>query len=323
MIDPTGRYTTTTVPYAEVITMQHSPDLRPVDLGDEPLAEFSARASRGARPPTSFLLYRADDGGTQAPVTFLEGADQQHTLPGPYKVRTGNATWLGGRSFDSAKTITLKVDKATSVTFPSDPTNGDLAGRVVGEDGVLMKDGVATVYAADNEREIIATAPVNELFLAIDLPVRPYKIRISDPTGRYATRWVGGAETFAKARAFTPEISEQTNLGTVAVPRRSDPPRKVAALVSFKLSSSSVRPRRTVSATVQVFAKGVARPTGKIVIKKGSVTLKTITLRASDRGRRTFRTPKLPRGKHTLRAVYSGDATVLGRSSVTRTLRVR
>ncbi|MET1038283.1 MAG: amidase family protein, partial [Aeromicrobium sp.] len=109
----------------------------------------------------------------------------------------------------------------------------------------------------------------------------------------------------------------------VVVPPVVAPPAKIGATVSFKLSSSSIRVGSNAKATVVVKAKGVAGPTGTIKVMKGSKTLKTVSLRAKDKGRRTFTVPKLGQGKHTLKVVYSGSASVKGKTSSTRTLRVR
>jgi hypothetical protein len=99
-------------------------------------------------------------------------------------------------------------------------------------------------------------------------------------------------------------------------------PGKVTPSVSFKLSPTKVAARRNVKATVVVKAKGDTTPTGTFTIKKGGKTLKTVTLRAKDKGRRTVVVPKLPKGKHSLRVVYSGGENVAGRTSVRRSLTV-
>ncbi|MFI5429636.1 glycosylhydrolase-like jelly roll fold domain-containing protein [Aeromicrobium sp. UC242_57] len=101
------------------------------------------------------------------------------------------------------------------------------------------------------------------------------------------------------------------------------PPAKIKPSVSFKLSASSVKASKKVRATVLVKAKGVAAPTGTIRVMKGSKTIKVVTLRAKDKGKRVFTLPKLAKGKHTLKIVYSGGGKVNGKSSVTRTLRVK
>lgn len=98
-------------------------------------------------------------------------------------------------------------------------------------------------------------------------------------------------------------------------------PVTVTPSVSFKLSSSSIKVGKNAKASVVVRAKGVAAPTGTFAIKKGNKTLQTVTLRASDQGKRVFTLPKLPKGKHTLKIVYSGSSTVAGKTSVSRTLR--
>ncbi|MET0931917.1 MAG: amidase family protein [Aeromicrobium sp.] len=98
---------------------------------------------------------------------------------------------------------------------------------------------------------------------------------------------------------------------------------KVGATVSFKLSKSSIKVGKNAKATVVVKASGVSGPTGTIRIKEGSKTLKTVTLRAKDKGKRTFTVPKLGKGTHRLKIVYSGGGKVLGKTSVTRTIRVR
>lgn len=101
------------------------------------------------------------------------------------------------------------------------------------------------------------------------------------------------------------------------------PPSKVTPSVSFKLSAVTIKKGKKVNATVKVTAKGVSAPTGTLTIKKGSKTLKVVTLRASDKGKRTFSLPKLGKGKHTIKIVYSGGGKVSAKTSVSRTLRVK
>lgn len=100
-------------------------------------------------------------------------------------------------------------------------------------------------------------------------------------------------------------------------------PVKIRATVSFKLSSGSIRTGGNVKATVVIKATGVSAPTGTFRIMKGSKTLKTVTLRPKDKGKRTITVPKLGKGKQKLKIVYSGGGTVSGKTSSTRTLRVR
>ena len=107
------------------------------------------------------------------------------------------------------------------------------------------------------------------------------------------------------------------------VPPVVGPPATVTPSVSFRLSPATVRRGRNATAIVIVRARGVARPTGTFAIKQGSRTLKTVTLRAKDKGRRAVTVPRLRKGRYTVKVVYSGGGLVKGKTSVTRTLRVR
>lgn len=60
-----------------------------------------------------------------------------------------------------------------------------------------------------------------------------------------------------------------------------------------------------------------AHPTGKVRLKERRKTLKTVTLRTADNGKRIIRLPKLRRGTHKIRAVYLGNKA-LKRSTSSR-----
>ncbi|NRQ49220.1 hypothetical protein [Aeromicrobium stalagmiti] len=220
VIDPGGKYRTTTVdnvdPDFQVVTMPHSPKLATFDEHDSS-ATFTA-TGRGARAATYGVLYRADDGEAIASVAANPGAFDQHAPPGTYKVRIGEHSWYGGRSFATAKTITLRRGRTTHVALGGLPANGDLVGSAVTSSGLVLHRAFATIYAADNSHEVIGRVPVDGTFRFDGLPVRSYKIRISDPLGRFATRWFGGGGSFASARAVTPEVSEERLVGTTVLP---------------------------------------------------------------------------------------------------------
>lgn len=229
MIDPAGRYATKTVPLdpdalGVLLQRRQAPQLEPIDesASNATLREVGAR---GARPVRELTLYQADDGGgRQESNSFVVDGQRETTVrPGTYKVRLGAAHWYGGRSFSSAMPVTLAPGTITDLNVGGLPTNGDLVGTAKGVDGVLLKDAAATVYAADNPTEVIALEPVQGEFKVKDLPLRSYKIRIDDPTGRYDSAWVGGGDSFASAPSFIPEISEETKVGVATLPRRTGP----------------------------------------------------------------------------------------------------
>jgi alpha-L-rhamnosidase len=162
---------------------------------------------------------------------------------------------------------------------------------------------------------------------------------VTAPAGTSGEVWVplAGAEATSRGSEGTELVRRESGYDVFSVAAggtytfRSDVvakppvvvPGKVSPSVSFKISSSTVKVGRTARARVIVKAKGVRAPVGTLTIKRGSKTLKVVTLRASDKGKRSFVLPKLPRGKYTLKVVYSGGGTVGAKSSVTRTLRVR
>jgi hypothetical protein len=70
-------------------------------------------------------------------------------------------------------------------------------------------------------------------------------------------------------------------------------------------------------------APAAAHPTGKVRLKKGKRTLKTIRVRAADNGKRTVRVPKLRKGTHKIRAVYRGNKALTRSRSKTIRLVIR
>ena len=97
-----------------------------------------------------------------------------------------------------------------------------------------------------------------------------------------------------------------------------EPSASAEASVTVKTSSSSsesfpasVAAGKKGKGTVTVTASG-ATPTGKVTIKEGSKTLASGTLKG---GKVTITLPKLSKGKHSLKAVYGGDALVAGSST--------
>ena len=181
--------------------------------------------------------------------------------------------------------------------------------------------------------------PINQLSATADIGAHLEKgentieVRVSTTLNNQLTQIIAGVATRGVIQEYgitgpvtlTPSGQAVVDLTTKPVPPKPPvvaPPAKVKSSVSFKLSSGSVKAGQRGRATVVVKAKGVSAPTGTLQIKKGSKIVKTVTLRAKDKGRRTFSLPKLAKGKHTLKVVYSGDKKAKGKTSVKRTLRV-
>ncbi|GAA3531953.1 hypothetical protein AFL01nite_20310 [Aeromicrobium flavum] len=96
-------------------------------------------------------------------------------------------------------------------------------------------------------------------------------------------------------------------------------PAPVAASVSVKgpaKVSTQVEPRITVKVTAR---RGVV-PTGRVKIRRGGKTVKTVTLTAASKGAATVEIPRMKRGKQWISAVYAGSPQV--RKGTSRTIKV-
>ncbi len=99
----------------------------------------------------------------------------------------------------------------------------------------------------------------------------------------------------------------------------------VAKLTSTtKVALASGRIKRGTHGTLKmtVTVPGVSRPTGKLKVYDGSRLLGTVTLKASNYGKKSWRLPLLGKGKHHLHATYSGNSTIRSSKSSSATLTV-
>jgi len=104
---------------------------------------------------------------------------------------------------------------------------------------------------------------------------------------------------------------------------------KAAALVVKKISTTtkvalakktiSTKKKATVVVTVSPKAE---KATGKVTLHYGSKT-KTVTLKASDKGKISVKLPKLKKGSYTIYATYAGNSTLASDTSGKVTLKVK
>jgi hypothetical protein len=94
--------------------------------------------------------------------------------------------------------------------------------------------------------------------------------------------------------------------------------------LSSSANPSSVGQSVTFTAIIGVVASGAGTPTGTIRFKDGNTVLGTVTLQVVNGVvQATFTTAGLKKGKHTITAVYSGDADFLGNTSASLTQTVQ
>lgn len=131
------------------------------------------------------------------------------------------------------------------------------------------------------------------------------------------TQAVGRYQVVAEFRSSSPAVAGATSS---AVPVRVV---KAAAKVSGRLRTKRIMVGERARYRVRVTVPGVARPTGRLVIRDGKNRIGVVKLKAKHQGRRTVRLPRLAKGKHRIRVVYQGNASIKKKASRRVTLRVR
>lgn len=117
---------------------------------------------------------------------------------------------------------------------------------------------------------------------------------------------------------------DQTTAGATA--SRTFTVTRAKSSASLKLSASSVKRGKRVTATVRLTVPGAAqvRPTGTVRIYAGSKRLGSYTVKASHRGVLTVKLPAITKkGSHKIKAVYAGTKNLVGKTTKTVRLRVR
>ncbi len=134
---------------------------------------------------------------------------------------------------------------------------------------------------------------------------------IPDVTGDSYRLVAGDAATAISVRVFADKVAltrgnAVTNSLSVA---------KLSSKTTTTLSATRALPGKKVKVTVTVVVPENPKPTGTIKLYDGSKVLKTLSLSASRGGVVTFTYKKLKKGKHKIKAVYSGSPTTTGSTS--------
>jgi hypothetical protein len=223
VIDPTGEYASKTVknaPRNSVVTLTRRVSLPPVNhrAGKATVTIDSAYIN-----PTDVQFFRADDDELSVSTTHNDDPETgQWTWaiePGAYRIRLAPHAWYGGGTFAKATVVDLTDGKLTRLPYAGLDPWGSYVGWVRDDAGLSVDGMWVRAYAADDPTEVVAVENVDSQFILDPLPVRAYKFRLTDPSGRYATTWVGGGSSFATAKSYTPDFFEKGWLGTTTVVR--------------------------------------------------------------------------------------------------------
>ncbi|MBO1900569.1 DUF3616 domain-containing protein [Leucobacter weissii] len=169
----------------------------------------------------------------------------------------------------------------------------------------VRADGAA---AAGKVRVLFAGTSVATVDLSAAGAARVALPKTVKPGARALTAEYLGSDTVAAGRAQT----------TVRIA-------KAAPAVSAKLAKKSVKrsQKARVAVTVKLPGAGGVHAAGKVRVLDGKRTVKTVTLKASRKGKISIALPKLKKGSHKLRVVVPATATQAQAQSKRLTLRVR
>lgn len=131
------------------------------------------------------------------------------------------------------------------------------------------------------------------------------------------TSWVGGANPIRAA------FLGNGSVGASSTPSSSVTVAKATPTIAFKLPST-VKSKKRASVTVTITAPGVPTVTGYFRVLDGKKKLGTWALVAKNKGKRTVTLPKITKkARHKITVVYVGTSTVAGRTSSSKTLKVK
>lgn len=239
-------------------------------------------------------------------VQFLEGATVKATaaiIQGKATadvngLTAGNhaftATYVPEGSFDpsssASKTVLVKKASTTTVTFsPAAPTFGKPAKVLI------------SVTAS-------GTTPTGSVSIKVDSTTKTVALSSGKASLTLSSTLKAGSHTVAVKYNGSTSVASSTSTKTLKIAK--------AKPVLSESFPSTVLKGKLAKGTVKVAISGsTVKPTGKVVIKRGTTVLKTVTL---VNGQATVTLPKLPRGTITLTLNYSGSTNVLaGKKSFT------
>lgn len=130
--------------------------------------------------------------------------------------------------------------------------------------------------------------------------------------------------TLPYLKVGTHKVTASLEAGGAIVASKAAPLRvtKGKAKVTATLAKKKVSQGSRARLTVRVKVKGLAKPTGKLVIRDGKKKLRTVTLKAKHRGKISVRLPRLAPGKHAITVSYGGSSQVKKKNAKKLVLRV-
>jgi hypothetical protein len=238
------------------------------------------------------IEFRAND------IAYFDEFYQDRATAGaadPITVAAGSETDLGTTRLAAAVSVRGLVT--------------DAAGAPLGGIGVTAHRNSDGVVSAQSSGSAVTTS---DGVFSVRLPPGSYRLAIGDGSSEF--RNLDGDLITIEA-GETPDSGVFTQIP--AAPAPSTPPAPVVkTLASVKVSAKGAKKKATLTITVK--ASGVT-PTGKVRIKLGSKTLKTVSLKG---GRVKVTLTRQKKGKRAYKVIYSGDSRVRA-TTITSKVRIK
>jgi 5-hydroxyisourate hydrolase-like protein (transthyretin family) len=235
--------------------------------------------------------------GSFAPIYYGGGAT--FGAAADVVVTPGDVQSLGGVSFGGAGAVTNVVPPVVTGAAAVGDVLKASDGQWGPSEGAVQ---LSRQWLRDGEPIAGATGP-------------SYSVARADEGARIAVQ-VKGVQEGLLSRTKT-----SAPTAPVALPPPAPAPAPPAAVVkvdpSIKVSAKAGKKKATLTITVKASR---VTPTGKVTIKLGRKTLKTVTLK---RGKASVTLNKMKKGKRVFTIVYSGDSRVLGKTVQAKKLSIK
>ncbi|MET0448637.1 MAG: carboxypeptidase-like regulatory domain-containing protein [Aeromicrobium sp.] len=239
---------------------------------------------------------------------------------GTYKVKYTAAGYFdaysGGRStLQDAEQITLTTGQKDALGTTVLEATAGIRGTVRSSTGAPLARISVTAHAVVNGVAAAGSSAAGGsntagAFSLGGLHAGTYRLKFSDSAHAYKDRF----DTTMTIEGGETADSDVITLTRVVPPA---PPAVVKKYASVKVSAKGAKKKATLTITVK--ASGVT-PTGKVTIKLGSKTLKTVRLK---HGKVKVTLKKQKKGKRRYKVVYSGDSKVRAKTVTSKKVKIR
>lgn len=253
----------------------------------------------GTSGTTDALLTLTNPDGTPGETRVLDFGGTDDYLWGVTAVGNGYQVIAAGYGGGDAKLVTLDLSPAASTTTLSLAARAVPVGKATSATVGVKVDGAAAAGS-----------------VKVEVDGKPFRTVAVGVSGTATIALPGtlavGTHRITASLAAAPGVAASQASTTLTVG-------KAASATQVKLAKKKIKKSKRATVTVSVTgAPAGSSARGTVTIFDGAKRLRTVALA---NGSATVKLPKLSAKKHTIRAVYSGDAA-LGTSSAKATLKV-